>query len=96
MPAAAILVADDVPANLGLLSDSLSHAGYRVLVAESDEGALARKVRNFVIELAPNGGRRDGLLSQEPRFSPVASRGGVPREYGSADEAQFRRRRVRC
>lgn len=37
---ATILVVDDVPANLGLLLDSLGQAGYRVLVAESGEGAL--------------------------------------------------------
>ncbi len=41
-PPATVLVVDDVPANLGLLLDSLSHAGYRVLVAESGEGALAQ------------------------------------------------------
>lgn len=39
---ATVLVVDDVPANLGLLLDALSAAGYRVLVAESGEGALAQ------------------------------------------------------
>lgn len=41
-PSATVLVVDDVPANLGLLFDSLSQAGYRVLVAESGESALAQ------------------------------------------------------
>lgn len=35
-----VLVVDDVPGNLSLLFDALSRAGYRVLVAESGEGAL--------------------------------------------------------
>ncbi len=39
---ATILAIDDVPANLGLLFDALTHAGYRVLVAESGESALAQ------------------------------------------------------
>lgn len=43
MPApATLLVVDDVPANLGLVFDALTRAGYRVLVAESGEGALAQ------------------------------------------------------
>lgn len=37
-----ILVIDDVPENLGLLLDSLGTAGYRVLVAESGESAMAQ------------------------------------------------------
>lgn len=37
---ATVLVVDDVPANLGLLLDALSGAGFRVLVAESAEGAI--------------------------------------------------------
>lgn len=37
-----ILIVDDVPANLGLLFDALTGAGYRVLVAETGEGALAQ------------------------------------------------------
>lgn len=41
-PPATVLVVDDVPANLGLLLDALSLARYRVLVAESGEGALAQ------------------------------------------------------
>lgn len=42
MTSATLLVVDDVPANLSLLLDALSQAGYRVLVAESGEGALAQ------------------------------------------------------
>lgn len=41
-PPATILVVDDLPANLGLLFDALTHAGHRVLVAESGESALAQ------------------------------------------------------
>ncbi len=37
---ATVLVVDDVPANIHLLLDALTHAGYRVLVAESGESAL--------------------------------------------------------
>ncbi len=37
---ATVLVVDDVPANLQLLLDALTSAGYRVLVAESGESAL--------------------------------------------------------
>jgi DNA-binding response OmpR family regulator/DNA-binding CsgD family transcriptional regulator len=39
---ATILVVDDVPANIGLLLEALSGEGYRVLVAESGESALAQ------------------------------------------------------
>ena len=42
MSNATVLVVDDIPANLALLLDALSQAGYRVLVAESGEGALAQ------------------------------------------------------
>lgn len=42
MPTATVLVVDDIPANLSLLLDALSQAGFRVLVAESGEGALAQ------------------------------------------------------
>lgn len=42
MTSATLLVVDDVPANLSLLLDALSQAGFRVLVAESGEGALAQ------------------------------------------------------
>ncbi len=42
MPNATVLVVDDIPANLSLLLDALSQAAYRVLVAESGEGALAQ------------------------------------------------------
>lgn len=41
-PSATILVVDDHPANIALLLESLSRAGYRVLVAESGESALAQ------------------------------------------------------
>jgi DNA-binding response OmpR family regulator/DNA-binding CsgD family transcriptional regulator len=41
-PRATILVVDDVPANIGLLLEALSREGYRVLVAESGESALAQ------------------------------------------------------
>lgn len=37
---ATVLVVDDVPANIHLLLDALTSAGYRVLVAESGESAL--------------------------------------------------------
>ena len=37
-----ILIVDDVPANLGLLFEALTEAGYRALVAESGEIALAQ------------------------------------------------------
>ena len=37
-----ILIVDDVPANLGLLFEALTEAGYRALVAESGESALAQ------------------------------------------------------
>lgn len=37
-----ILIVDDLPANLGVLLDFLDTAGYKVLVAESGEGALAQ------------------------------------------------------
>ena len=37
-----ILMVDDTPANLGVLSDLLSHDGYEVLVAEDGESALQR------------------------------------------------------
>ena len=40
-PADRVLVVDDTPANLSLLLDSLSEAGYEVLVAESGQSALA-------------------------------------------------------
>ena len=38
--AASILVVDDIPANLGVLIDTLSTAGYRVRVAADGESAL--------------------------------------------------------
>ncbi|MCC5840252.1 MAG: response regulator [Opitutales bacterium] len=37
-----ILVADDHPTNVGLLFEMLSHAGYRVLVAENGKAAMER------------------------------------------------------
>lgn len=40
-PAARILVVDDTPANLSLLLDALTEAGYEILVAESGRSALA-------------------------------------------------------
>lgn len=40
--AARILIVDDTPANLSLLVDALQSAGYRPLVANSGEAALAR------------------------------------------------------
>lgn len=40
-PAARVLVVDDTPANLSLLLDALSEAGYDVLVAESGRSALS-------------------------------------------------------
>lgn len=39
---ASVLVVDDVPANIGLLLDALGAAGFKVLVAESGESALAQ------------------------------------------------------
>ena len=41
MKAPTVLVVDDTPANLGVVLESLGTAGYRVLVAESGERALA-------------------------------------------------------
>ena len=38
----AVLMVDDTPANLGVLFELLSESGFRVLVAEDGEGALAR------------------------------------------------------
>ena len=40
-----ILIVDDIPDNLALLSDALDDAGYRVLVAMDGPSALARVVR---------------------------------------------------
>ena len=40
-PAARILVVDDTPANLSLLLDALTEAGYEILVAESGRSALS-------------------------------------------------------
>ncbi len=40
-PAARILIVDDTPANLSLLLDALTEAGYEILVAESGRSALA-------------------------------------------------------
>ncbi|MBL9187369.1 MAG: response regulator [Opitutaceae bacterium] len=40
-PASRILVVDDTPANLSLLLDALTEAGYEILVAESGRSALA-------------------------------------------------------
>jgi DNA-binding response OmpR family regulator/DNA-binding CsgD family transcriptional regulator len=40
--AASVLVVDDTPANLALLLDALVGAGYRLLVAESGQSALAQ------------------------------------------------------
>ena len=37
---AKVLIVDDVPGNLDVLSQSLEAAGYNVLVATSGEGAL--------------------------------------------------------
>jgi DNA-binding response OmpR family regulator/DNA-binding CsgD family transcriptional regulator len=44
---AKILVVDDTPANLALVLDALSGAGYEVLVAESGRGALALLEHNL-------------------------------------------------
>jgi DNA-binding response OmpR family regulator len=44
---ATILVVDDVPANIGLLLDALGAAGFKVLVAESGESALAQLVHGW-------------------------------------------------
>ena len=41
-PAAVVLMVDDTPANLGVLYELLSEAGYDVLVAEDGESALER------------------------------------------------------
>lgn len=41
-PASAVLMVDDTPANLGVLYEVLSAAGYSVLVAEDGESALER------------------------------------------------------
>ena len=41
MKAPTVLVVDDTPANLGVVLESLGSAGYRLLVAESGERALA-------------------------------------------------------
>jgi CheY-like chemotaxis protein len=40
--APAVLMVDDTPANLGVLYEVLSEAGYSVLVAEDGESALER------------------------------------------------------
>jgi CheY-like chemotaxis protein len=39
---AAILIVDDTPANLSVLSDFLDEAGFEVLVAQSGQAALER------------------------------------------------------
>lgn len=43
-----VLVVDDTPANLGVVLESLGSAGYRLLVAESGERALALLTRQAV------------------------------------------------
>ena len=43
-PRPTVLVVDDVPANLGVLIEFLGHTGFKVLVAESGQGAIEQLV----------------------------------------------------
>ena len=62
-----ILIVDDTPANLSVLVDTLSEAGYQLMVAEDGEDG-------------PTGDRELGI---DPVISGIDSNVGYTRLYGS-------------